>query len=100
MKKGNRLGFCEYNVELELKKSRSKNSKLKGKKVEIFKNGISLGVFLTCMELERQSEELFGVNLLHTGISQVASGKIKYYKGFTFKYVDKDITTTNVQQSA
>ena len=100
LKRGSKLGYCNYNVEEELKKSGINSGKSSGKSVEIFKNDISLGVFLSGTELERQSEMLFGIKLNHTGISQVASGKWEHYKKFTFKYVDKDITTTNIRQSA
>ena len=55
--------------------------------VEIFKDNVSLGIFNNCKDLERQSEKLFGVKLLNSSISEVANGKRKQYKGFTFKYV-------------
>ena len=60
----------------------------KSKRVEIFKNEISLGIFPCTMELERQSEELFGKKLLHSSISAVCLGKRKSHKGFQFKFVD------------
>ena len=57
--------------------------------VEIFKDNVSLGIFNNCMDLERQSEKLFGVKLLNENICMVANGKRKQYKGFTFKYVNQ-----------
>ena len=58
------------------------------KQVEIFKSGISLGVFPSCAELSRQSEELFGVKLLNSGISKSCNGKAKTYKKeYTFRYI-------------
>ncbi|MDC4245549.1 hypothetical protein [Clostridium perfringens] len=73
LKKGTKLGWCDYDANF-------------GKKVEIFKNNKSLGIFPSCAELERQSEELFGVKLLISSISAVCNKKLKSYKDFTFKY--------------
>lgn len=91
LKKGTKLGWCNYNPKEEgLKgglKGNKKVSKLNCKKVEIFKNNKSLGIFPSCAELERQSEELFGVKLLNGGISRACTSDRKQYKGFTFKYI-------------
>lgn len=57
------------------------------KKVEIFKDGVSLGTFPSCTELERQSEELFGVKLNLSKISDVCNGKAKTHKNYTFRYI-------------
>ena len=58
------------------------------KRVEIFKNGLSLGIFPSVGELVRQSEELFGKKLNRGHISAVCRGERKSHKGFQFKYVD------------
>jgi hypothetical protein len=72
----------------EMKKRNSKNGKSNSKQVEIFdKNGVSLDIFESATELERQSEELFGVKLLQSAISSVCKGKYPKYKGYTFKYI-------------
>lgn len=81
LKKGNKFNWCEYNTK--------KVGRSNGKQVEIFKDGVSLGMFESMAELERQSERLFGATLLNTAISEVCKGKRKQYKGFTFKYVNK-----------
>lgn len=65
-----------------------KNGKSTGKPVEIFKDEKSLGVFPSCCELERQSEELFGVKLLQGNISAVCRGEWNQYYGFTFRYTN------------
>lgn len=89
LKKGNELEWCHYSAEEEYIKGVRRKNKW-GKQVEIFKNGQSLGIFETCSELERQSERLFGINLSHSSISDVASGRRKTYKGFTFKYTNNN----------
>ena len=85
---GSKLGWCNYNSKEEVRKNSKRNGLNNGKQVEIFKNGKSLGVFPSCAELERQSEELFGTKLLNSAISGVCNGRYKLYKGFVFKYVD------------
>jgi hypothetical protein len=88
LKKGTKIGWCIYNSQKEKKKGNIKNSgKSQRKQVEIFKDKISLGVFESGSDLERQSEKLFGVKLLQGEISKVCLEKRKYYKGFSFKYV-------------
>ena len=42
-------------------------------------------MFKSTIELERQSEKLFGVT-----ISRVCLGEKPQYKGFTFKYVENN----------
>lgn len=91
LKQGTELGWCNYNVEEELIKSRQKiadsNKKRLSKPVEMFKDGKTLGIFYSASELERQSVELFGIKLLHKSIFKVCSGERKQYKGFTFAYI-------------
>lgn len=86
LKKGSNIKWCDYNSREELMKSCGKNGKSRGKQVEIFKDGISLGVFSSCHELDRESEELFGVRLNYKNISAVCLGKQKTYLGFKFRY--------------
>ena len=77
LKKGMELGLCTYDFE------RKKNSK----RIEVFKNNVSLGIFESCTYVEKHSEELFGVKLIQGEISLVTTGRISKYKGYTFKYV-------------
>ncbi|EGT3618567.1 hypothetical protein FJ641_04030 [Clostridium perfringens] len=92
LKRGRKLGWCNYDPKKERRKVAGKNGKMNGemrsKKVEIFKAGSSLGIFNSVTELERKSEELFGIKLINSNISMVSTGKKRQYKGFTFKYVD------------
>ena len=77
LKLGNELGLCIYN----------KNKERNAKCVEIFNNnGISLGIFRSCMSLSKNSEKLFGINLNYKCISKACLNN-KPYKGFTFKYI-------------
>lgn len=77
--KGVKLGWCNYSGKEEIRKKHS------GKPVEIFKNGISLGIFESIADLSRQSERLFGIKLDGGNISKAYNGKRKDLKGFIFK---------------
>jgi len=87
LKRGAKIGWCDYSVQTESFKGSSKSGKLNGKPVEIFKDNISLGIFNSTIEIERQSEKLFGVKLTHGHISSVCNGKRNHHKGFLFHYV-------------
>lgn len=86
LQQGNTLNWCSYNPKEEIIKSHKKTNK-NGKRVEVFKDNISLGLFDSCSELSRQSQELFGIKLLESGISAVCRKKYNTYKNFIFKYV-------------
>lgn len=94
LKKGTKLGWCNYNPKEESLKGGKKSSdfirKILSKKVEIFKDNKSLGVFKSSSELARQSEILFEVKLSQGCISSVCRGERKSHKGFTFKYVEEN----------
>ncbi|EKS4345126.1 hypothetical protein QB607_003130 [Clostridium botulinum] len=88
LKKGNKLGWCEYNPKEEMRKSAIKCNRNKCKQIEIInKNGDILGIFESCNDLERKSEELFGIKLNNNNISAVCRGEQKTHKGFIFKYI-------------
>lgn len=92
LKKGTKLGWCDYDPKEEIKKARLKGTgkmrKARSRKVEIIKKGKSLGVFESCLELERQSEKLFGIKLCRSSISLVCNNKLKQYKDYQFKYIE------------
>ena len=92
--RGSKIGLCTYNSKEEIKRSwelnKDRTIKTQGKPVEIFKNGISLGVFRYVGELINKSNKLFGVSFSGGSISMVCNGKTKQYKGYTFKYITKE----------
>ena len=87
LKKGTKLGWTSYDPRAEVRKVSFKAGKSNSKPVEMFKDGISLGVFESASELERQSEDLFGIKLNQGNISGVCNGRYEQYKGFTFKRI-------------
>lgn len=91
LKIGTRLGWCNYNAEEEvtktIKNNAINNSVRYGKKVEISKDGDSLGIFESCHELDRVSKEIFGVQLSFKKISEVCLKHQKKHRGYEFKYV-------------
>ena len=100
LKRGTILGWCNYNPKLESFKGTSKSGKLREKSLEIFKNGISLGIFSSICKLERQSEKLFGVKLCHSSLSKACNNKSNSYKGFTFSYINKELNNPTITQEA
>lgn len=86
LKKGTKLNWCNYSGKEELKKSAIKSNKLCRKKVEVFKDEKSLGVFNSISELSNVSENLFGIYLSESKISLVCNNKKPQYKGFNFKF--------------
>jgi len=87
LKQGTLLNWCHYDAKEEMRRASSKSGKLRGKKVEIFKDSISLGIFASCTELDRRSKELFGIKLNFKNISAVCLNANKLHNGFSFKYV-------------
>lgn len=93
LRKGENQGWIKDYQKIRnlsnLKKSANAVRKRCAKRVEIFKNNISLGKFEAIADIVRQSEDLFGVKMSSGKISQVCLGKKPQYKGFTFKYVEE-----------
>jgi very-short-patch-repair endonuclease len=91
LKQGTKLGWCYYNPKDEQEKSNIKRGEflkqITSKKVEIFIDDKSLGIFESENELARKSECLFGIKLDSKNISATLHGKQRTHKGFTFQFV-------------
>lgn len=89
LKLGSKYNWCVYDPKKEHQRVASLTNNKHTKSVEIFKNDMSLGVFISASELSRISENLFGVKLSQSRISNfcLARSKLNNYKGFTFKFV-------------
>lgn len=91
LKKGSALNWCNYDVK-EVKRKSSINSAMKSRKpVIVFKNGIIIKRFESIIELQRESQKIFGTMLNYNMVSEVCRGLRKQYKGYTFKYA-KNLT--------
>lgn len=86
LKIGDKYGWCVYNPYNESRNTIIRNANSNSKEVEVFKDGISLGVFKNASEISKKSEELFGVFLYACEISRVCNNTKDQYKGFVFKY--------------
>lgn len=97
LKQGVELGWSDYNAELENDKTLFKKGNIPNniKQVEVFKDGISKGIYPSARYIDTNSEQLFGVKLDFRAISAVCLGKKKQYKGFTFKFTNGDLEVTN-----
>jgi len=89
LKKGTKLGWCDYNPIKEREKNFKKAMYTISKPICVYKENILIGQFVSANELYRQSFKLFGVWLVNDTVSQVCNGKRKSYKGFTFQFMSK-----------
>ena len=90
LKKGHILGLCHYDKDEEYRRENAKkNTNLKCKQVEAFKDGVSQGIFESVRYLSDNSEEIFGVKFAQCSIREVCLGRKKTHRGFTFKYVEE-----------
>lgn len=88
LNKGTELGWCNYDKEKVEKARIEKSVKLRSKRVEVFKSGVSLGIFDSVTILSRESKELFGETFTNSGVSAVCRNKLSLYKGYAFKYIN------------
>ena len=84
--KGETIGICKYD---KLYRNVVSERKIQGKQTSIYKNGEFLSIYKSVSELEKRSIEDFGIKLLRCYISEVATGKRKQYKGYTFQYTNQ-----------
>ena len=93
LKKGNLLGWCEYDPNLERIKGKKKGANVIGKKnskkIEMYKNNILIRNFESATQLSKISEDLFGIKLIQSCIARVCRGELSQHKGFTFKYIEE-----------
>jgi hypothetical protein len=82
LNQGRKLKWCNYDGDIERNKKTIESNSIP---IEMFKDDISLGVFKNAREISREYEKI-GIKLSYGHISNVASGKRKSHKGFTFKY--------------
>lgn len=61
---------------------------VRNKRVEVFKDEVSLGMFPSTKQLSLKSLKLFGIELKVKMIRMCARGEREYYEGFRFKYID------------
>ncbi|NFF77684.1 hypothetical protein FCV38_11995 [Clostridium sporogenes] len=88
LKKGNEIwDWANYSPEEETEKTLIKGREICKRPIKVFKNDISLGIFESAIEVERESEKLFGVKLSSRHIPSVCKGKRQSHKGYTFEYV-------------
>lgn len=87
LKRGSKLGWCNYLAMEEERKRNIKGGIAHGKPIEVFKEGVYLKTFPSAKELENQSLETFGTFLNSKNVSAVLNGRRKHHKGFTFSFV-------------
>lgn len=88
LKVGNDIGMCEYNPRKTIDRCLSMAQNANKRKIEIFKDGVSLGVYESAKHIEEISVSKFGIQIKSRSIPPVCKGDRKHHKGFTFKYVE------------
>ena len=86
LKKGNKFGWCTYSPnERTLVKNRHDIP------IKVIKDDKLIAIYNSAREIEKISEEKFGVILQSSTIMQVARHKYKYdtYKGYCFEIVSQ-----------
>ena len=81
------LGFCNYNVKEEMKKSAIKNGKKKIRAIICLENG---NMFTSITECTRQ------MNISTSNISSVCVGRRKKAGGFTFQYLNNYVLKNTI----
>ena len=91
LKKGTELGWCNYDGQVEARKTIDENGiklgKRLSKEVEVFKDGEYLGTFRSANELSRVSLKLFNETFRVPAICRVCRNERNHYKGYVFRYI-------------
>lgn len=88
LKKGTSLGWCDYDAKKEFEDVLIRNRKLRMRAIEIYKDGVLLGIFESYADLARKSENLLGTKLNSKSIYSTCSGRQRTYKGYIIKRVE------------
>lgn len=91
LKNGSILGWNDYNPKEEMKKNwtrdRTKDKKANIQKIEMFKEGVLIGVYNSVTELISEYKNSYNISLSRPKISEVCNKKRPNHKGFYFEYV-------------
>ena len=85
LKNGTILGWCKYDPKIEKEIAIRKNKR--SKKIEVFRNKKSCGIFNSYTEFANLSKDLFGIKCYTCDIYNVLSGRYNSVKGFSFRNV-------------
>ena len=90
-----KLKLCDYNSKKAAQRTYykhpwstpAKNNKNKVKPIALYKDGDLLNVFLGVVDLDRQSEALYGVHMDYRNVYAVCKGDRKHTYGYTMKFI-------------
>ena len=86
LKRGQLLGWCEYDAKEEMAKSGRRNGGVNKKPIICVENGKT---FESANDCARRSKEVFGTKLYSPNIGSVCRGERPHHKGYTFKYINE-----------
>lgn len=91
LKKGNKYDWCFYDAKEEMikrgKEIGNNTAINKSKKVAVYKDGKLKDIYSSIHDLERKSEQDFGIKFDSSNISAVCHGRLKTHKGYAFKFL-------------
>lgn len=92
--RGTEIGWCNYDP-VEARRMRNEKIvaiqfKTKSNPFEVFKDGVSVGLFYNTALLENYSRENLPYLLSRSRIADAYNGHIESYKGFTFKKITQE----------
>lgn len=90
LKKGAKLGWCDYDPKEETRKGSGNRKNKRERGVVILKDGLIIGEFKSANYIEKNSMEIFGEKMFGSNICKVCKGEKSQYKGLTFKYVENN----------
>ena len=93
LKIASNLGLCNYNeqeIEDRMLRRIYRNNKHKSKPIALYKDGDMINVFLGVVDLDKQSEALYGVHMDYRNIYAVCKGDRKHTYGYTMKYITRE----------
>lgn len=87
------LGLCNYNdheIEDRMIRRIDKNNKNKSKPIALYKNGNIINVFSGVVDLDRQSQLLYGTHMDFRNTYAVCKGSKKQAYGYTMKFITRE----------
>lgn len=85
LKMGSEIGISTYNKE-EVLSYGKKNAGQKPKKVRVYTNEGEIGVFPSAKDAALSMEQMYGVKLQKSKISNCCNGKRKHHRGYFFEF--------------
>lgn len=85
LRMGDEIGLCSYNKEEIIKYGKTKSGQ-RPKQIRVYTNEEEIGIFPSAKETVALMEDLYGVKLQRSKISNCCNGKRKSHQGYFFEF--------------